>query len=614
MVMERYRRALAEYMAEQQPVRMAEGGIVSQADYNAFTQAVYDQIAAGTLTTDQQVIDALAGSLGVFLDRGDVFEPEKLVAAIESVGSNFGQTPTEIANTISVINPAFSSAGYDLLSPAEPPAPDPEPPTSDPTIGGGGDNIDIGGGGSPVTVGDGSDVTVDVPVPDPEPLTLAQSDYDTYTQSVFDRATAGQITPEQIIEEISSGFLALQDQGYDVEADKLKSSVNTVWNRSSTGADVDSEINNALFSLDEILEPVGLDIGDYTFIEPPTPPVEPPPPTEPDIPEDTTSLTGLADTVVALTGQAQTTGDYTTLNQFLQDNNIDTNGLRLLFPDISDVDFQSVLDAGATPFGYTQPVAEPPVVTPTVEDIPDDFYSGFQQYYQGLDSESRGSLASELEDYIAKNVDVGDILASANAQEYEFGGEYSGAFGTEVYNPGLPFYSYRTPEATGIDVSSPFGQYTLSKAESLKSAVAPKNVATFQQQAFGSLPALERESMIRDVVNTIGLEAPDLPELMTEFGVTPEELSLAAGLPLTALPQGLQGVTDFATRTIPGTTPATFIPQVGDITPLSGVSSGLPSLGVQPLPTYTPISFDATPEQVAAATIGAMNAAEAGQS
>ena len=76
--MERYRLALAEYMAEQQPVRMAEGGIVSQADYNAFTQAVYDMIAAGTLTTDQQVTDALAGSLGVFLDRGDVFEPEKL--------------------------------------------------------------------------------------------------------------------------------------------------------------------------------------------------------------------------------------------------------------------------------------------------------------------------------------------------------------------------------------------------------------------------------------------------------------------------------------------------------------------------------------------------------
>lgn len=473
--MERYRRALAEYMTEQQPVRMAEGGIVSQADYNAFTQAVYDMIAAGTLTTDQQVTDALAGSLGVFLDRGDVFEPEKLVAAIESVGSNFGQTPTEIANTISVINPAFSSAGYDLLSPAEPPTPEP-------------------------------------PAPDPDP------------------------------------------------------------------------------------------------------PAPPPPPVDPAVPTDTTSTTELADTVVALTNQAQTTGDYTTLNQFLQDNNINTNGLRLLFPDISDADFQSVLDAGATPFGYTPPVVEPPVVTPTVEDIPDDFYSGFQQYYQGLDSDSRGSLASELEDYIAQNVDVGDILASANTQEYDFGGEYSGAFEPETYLPGLPFYSYRTPEATGIDVSSPFGQYTLSKAESLKSAVAPKNVATFQQQAFGSLPALERESMIRDVVNTMGLEAPDLPELMTEFGVTPEELSLAAGLPLTALPQGIQGVTDFATRTIPGTTPATFIPQVGDITPLSGVSSGLPSLGVQPLPTYTPISFGATPEQVAAATIGAMNAAEAEQS
>ena len=595
MVMERYKQALAQYMAEQQPMRMAEGGMVSQADYDAFTQGVYDQIARGEITTDQQVNDALAGSLNVFSAGGNVFEPEKLVSALQRVGASFGQTPEDINTVLGNINPVFTAAGFDLLSPAEPPAPEPPAPTPEPPA-----------------------PTPEPPAPDPEPpapepLTLDQSNYDEYTQGVFDRSIAGQITPDQIIQEISSGFQSLQDQGYNVEPDKLRSAVETVWNRSSTAEDVDTEINNALFALDDILEPAGLDIGDYTFIEPPPPP---PPEPDPEIPIDTGSVTGVADTVSALLQQAEGTGDYTAINQFLADEGITEFGLRnLLFQDLPDENFQAYLDAGVVPFGYT-PVVETEAPAPTVDDIPQNFYSDFQRYYQGLDSEERGSLAQELEGYIARNVDVGGILASAGAQDYEFGGGYGGSFTPEVYDPGLAFAGYRTPQATGVNVRNPFGQYTLSQAEAQREAVAPRDVATFTQDAFQRMAPGERESLIRDAVSDFGLDSTDLQTAALEFGVTPEMISSAVGLPQTALPQGLQSITpdQFATRTIPGVTPSTFIPQVGDITPLSGVSSGLPSLGVQPLPTYNPISFAATPEQVAAATIGAMNAAEAEQS
>lgn len=613
--MERYRRALAQYMAEQQPMKMATGGL-TQSDYDTFVSDVYANVVAyygdNIDGANQYIADRIRESIAGFADAGIDPDMGMLKNAIESIGGGtYGQDRTQLDNVLYFADQTLEPLGYDLgtytpitLEPE--PEPEPEPPVSGPTIGGGGDNIDIGGGDSPVTIGDGSDVTVDVPAPEPEPLVLTQNDYDTYTQSVFDRAVAGQITPEQIIEEISSGFTALQDQGYNVEADKLISSVNTVWSNSSTGEDVPTEINNALFALDQILEPQGLDIGTYSLIEPPPPEEPPPPPEEPVIPTDTTSLQGVTDTVLALTQQAQTTGDYTALNQFLQDEGITEFGLRQIFPDITDQDFQLVLDAGATPFGYAQPVVEEPVV-PTVGDIPADFYQGFQTYYNSLDPETRGSLSSELEDYVAGNLDVGSVLASANAQDYEFGGGYGGAFAPEVYDPGLPFFGYRTPESTGVNVRAPFGQYTLSQAEADRSAIAPRDVATFQQEAFGRFSPLERESAIRDVVSTIGLDASDLPERMMEFGVTPEELSSAVGLPLTSLPAGIQGVTGFDTRTIPGTVAPTFVPQIRDITPLSGVS-GLPSLTAPTLPTYNPISFAATPLEVAQATIDAMNA------
>ena len=611
--MERYRRALAQYMAEQQPMKMATGGL-TQSDYNTFVDDVYANVVAyygdNIDGANQYIADRIRESIAGFADAGIDPDMGMLKNAIESIGGGtYGQDRAQLDNVLYFADQTLEPLGYDLgtYTPITP-EPEPEPPVSGPTIGGGGDNIDIGGGDSPVTIGDGSDVTVDVPAPEPEPLVLTQNDYDTYTQSVFDRAVAGQITPEQIIEEISSGFNALQDQGYNVEADKLISSVNTVWSNSSTGEDVPTEINNALFALDQILEPQGLDIGTYSLIEPP-PPEEPlPPPGETEVPIDTTSTDSLANTVLALTQQAQTTGDYTTLNQFLQDQGIQLVGLKALFPQYTDEEFQAVLDAGVTPFGYTQPVVEEPVV-PTVEDIPSDFYKDFQTYYNTIDSEERGTLAQELENYITENLDVGSILASANAKDYEFGGEYAGAFAPEVYDPGLPFYSYRTPQSTGINVRNPFGSYTLSKAESDKSAIAPQDVATFEQEAFGRLSPVERDALINSVVSEFGLTSDEIPARMIQFGVTPEQISSATTLPLTGLPTGIQSVTSdqFATRTIPGTVAPTFVPQIRDITPLSGVS-GLPSLTAPTLPTYNPISFAATPLEVAQATIDAMNA------
>jgi len=282
---------------------------------------------------------------------------------------------------------------------------------------------------------------------------------------------------------------------------------------------------------------------------------------------------------------------------------------------LPDDEFQAYLDAGVVPFGYTPPDTSPPG-TPTVDDIPEDFYSDFQRYYQGIDSEERGSLAQELEGYIERNVDIGGILASAGAQDYEFGGGYGGSFEPEFYNPGIGFAGYRTPQATGINVRNPFGQYTLSEAESQRDPVAPVEMPTFSQTQFRSLNPVEQDALIRDAVSSAGINNPSIPEAMLNFGVLPGQVASAIGAPLADLPSGLQSITgdQFASRTIPGVTPSTFIPQVGEINSLSGVSTGLPSLGVQPLPTYNPISFAATPEQVAAATIGAMNAAEAEQS
>ena len=161
----------------------------------------------------------------------------------------------------------------------------------------------------------------------------------------------------------------------------------------------------------------------------------------------------------------------------------------------------------------------------------------------------------------------------------------------------------------GINVGSPFGEYTLSETESKKNKVLPSEVATFQQESFRGLPAFERDSMIREVVSTIGLDAADLPSKMLEFGVTPQEIASATGFSLAQLPQSIQGVADFPTRKIGGFTPATFVPPVKDIP--DGGLSGLPSLATTTLPSYTPINFTATPEEVAQSTITAMNAAKA---
>jgi len=372
-----------------------------------------------------------------------------------------------------------------------------------------------------------------------------------------------------------------------------------------------AELDNALYLSDQALEPLGYDLGTYTPIDPvdpvdpvdpPVDPVDPPvdpvdPPVDPvDPPVDPVDPVTDANPVVTqvreLLQTASNTGDYTGINQYLDDYQISLFGLKQLFAGEPEETFQGYLDAGVVPFGYTPPDTSPTEI-PEIGDITGDLPDGISELISGL-------------------VDS----LNAKAEDYNFGGGYGGSFEPEVYDPGLDFAGYRTPGATGINVSNPFGQYTLSEAESEKSAVAPVDLPSFSRDQFARTDPAQRDSLIRDAVANAGLGSPSIADAMIKFGVTPDQLSSAIGLPVAGLPQGLQSITpdQFETRTIPGTTPATFIPQVGDITPLSGVSTGLPSLGVQPLPTYNPISFAATPEQVAAATIGAMNAAEAEQS
>jgi len=139
---------------------------------------------------------------------------------------------------------------------------------------------------------------------------------------------------------------------------------------------------------------------------------------------------------------------------------------------------------------------------------------------------------------------------------------------------------------------------------------------TFERQSFLGLTPDEQDQIIFEAVERAGLYSPSLVEAANTFNIMPDQISRAIGIPVSGLPTGLQSIDslDFEARTIPGITPSTFIPQVSDINTLSGVQSGLPSLTAQPLPSYTPIDFTATPEQVAAATIGAVNAAEAEQS
>jgi len=94
---------------------------------------------------------------------------------------------------------------------------------------------------------------------------------------------------------------------------------------------LDDEINNILFAIDEVLDPAGLDLGEYSYIDTPAPglfdpivpvdPVDPVVPVDPVDPVDAVPPT-TAETISALIQQAEGTGDYTDINQFLADQKI----------------------------------------------------------------------------------------------------------------------------------------------------------------------------------------------------------------------------------------------------------------------------------------------------